>query len=386
MKRLLFSLLLTPIFLLVLVAPAFAQTIERKEAVEVKKGQIVNGDFIATGESINIAGDIKGDAYLLGGNIFVEGVIDGDLIAAGGQIIVRGNIIQDARLAAGQVNIDGNIDGSLTALTGNLQIASNATVGKSIVAGAGTAILSGPIGQGATIGAGDLRVENSVGSNVVAGVSQLVLAPQAKIAGDLTYWSDKQVKIEEGAVVEGKTTQNIPQKAQAKEKQEAQRFFQGFKFAFTIFSFISALIIGLLFIKLAPVHAQRVSTIVSKNPLQAFLIGFAALILIPITSIIIMITIVGIPIGILFLFLYFLGIFLAKIAVALAVGSKILESQKQKPNLFLALLLGLAIWAAISVVPIIGAITGFFVVTVGLGAIMINKYNTYHELRAKKLI
>jgi hypothetical protein len=95
--------------------------------------------------------------------------------------------------------------------------------------------------------------------------------------------------------------------------------------------------------------------------------GVIALIVTPILAIILCITLIGLPLGIGALFVYAAGIYLSKIFVAAYLGREIVGARGELPTL-LGLLAGLVILQVLSFVPYAGAILGFAIVCVGLGA------------------
>src|SRR6201746_1147285 len=77
--------------LVVPVAASAASTTADSEAaivvisgdVDVARGQVVDGVFVANGDT-TIAGEVAGDVIVLSGDVTVSGRIDGDLFTAGG--------------------------------------------------------------------------------------------------------------------------------------------------------------------------------------------------------------------------------------------------------------------------------------------------------------
>ena len=50
----------------------------------VPAGEVINRDYFAYGESVEISGTVNGDVYAVGGQVLVDGTINGDLLAAAG--------------------------------------------------------------------------------------------------------------------------------------------------------------------------------------------------------------------------------------------------------------------------------------------------------------
>ena len=360
-----------------------ANNFQRNEVVLLAKDDVVEGDYFAAGERITIAGTVNGDAYIAGGNVIVEGEINGDLITAGGTVNIRGKVAQDVRVAGGQVTVSGDVGGNVTLVGGSLEVSDSAKIAGSLVSAGGNLSVFAPIGKGATIGVGSATIGNLINGDVTAGVGELALTPSAKVDGDLTYWSDADAQIQDGAEVSGKTTHNFPQK---KEKQESKKALGGLLAFFKIASFLAALIIGVILIKFAPQFTKATAETVANKTALSLGIGLAALIITPLLILIIAVTIIGIPLTLILLALFLITIYLSKIFVSVAIGRKIVEMINQKVGDYAVFILGLLVYTLITLIPIIGAVVAILALLAGFGAIVITKKNIYKQLRVKKLI
>ena len=172
--------------------------------------QVVDGDYFAFGETVEISGTINGDLYASGGQVVIDGQVNGDVIVAGGRVSLSGTVSQDVRAAGGQVTIAGNVGRNLTVAGGNVEIASSAVVRGGVVAAGGSVDLAAPIGSAAKIAAGTLTIANRIDGNVEAAVGTLRIASKAEIAGNVTYWSGQEASVSEGARISGKIVRNVP--------------------------------------------------------------------------------------------------------------------------------------------------------------------------------
>ena len=380
---------LTAILIVFLIFPLIgggvyaAKNLQRSETVLIPKGDVVDGDYFAAGERVTIAGTVNGDAYVAGGNVVVEGEINGDIITAGGNVNVRGKVAQDVRAAGGQVTVSGDVGGNVTLVGGSLEVADSAKIAGSLVSAGGNLSVFAPIGKGATFGVGNATIGNLINGDVAAGVGELALTPNAKVAGDLNYWSDRDANISQGAEVFGKTTHNFPPK---KERQESRKAWGGVFGFFKIAGFLAALIIGAILIKLAPQFTKITADTIFKKPTASLGIGLLTVILTPILVLIAAFTVVGIPIALVLLFLFLLTLYLAKIFVSVAIGKKIIGMINQKAGDYAVFILGLLVYTLVTLIPVIGTIIAILVVLGGVGAIVATKKDLYKQLKTKKLI
>ncbi|MEX2028202.1 MAG: hypothetical protein WD988_01765 [Candidatus Curtissbacteria bacterium] len=367
------------IFSFALTSPVFAQELTQKEVVTIPIDQTINQDYFATGEKIVISGTINGDAYLFGGTIIVDGVINGDLIAGGGTVKITGSISDNVRIAGGELNVSGNIGKNITAGGGSIHLEDGAKIGGSLVAGGGDVSIFSPLGKGATIGAGNLVVADTIGGNVTAGIGELSLLKDAKINGNLTYWSSKPADIPTGSIV-GETTFH-----QAENKQKPKEVM-AINWGFKTYSFLVALLIGSLLLRFLPVFTAQTANRITTRPVASLAMGLLILVTVPLIAIMIAITIVGIPISLILIFAYVISLCFAKVFAALAVGTLITKSLDKKLSPYLALIIGLLAYYILSSIPVIGFIAMGLFTLAGLGSLVWTKKEFYNSLRAKKLI
>ncbi len=392
MKKILYLFLVT--FSLILVNPVFAQTstpsavattsarnLNHQEVVRLEKTAVINKDYFASGERVEILGTVNGDAYIAGGNIDVGGVINGDLLVAGGNVDIIGIVTGDVRAAGGDVKISGEVSGNVTVLGGSIDISGGSVLG-SLVAAGGEIEVQTEIGKGATLAGGDVTLGNNIGGDVIAGVGNLTLDSNAKVNGDLTYWSDKELTQDEGAIVSGKVTQNLPEQNKMSEEGFA-KFIAALGAGFTVFGILSMLLLGFLFIRFFPKFSEETASVIGEKPVQSFGLGILALIFVPVLFILLLITLVGIPLAFLLLFGFIMLAYVSGIFVALFVGQKLLGMINKKANLYISFIIGLLVYNLVSFIPFVGwlvALVGFFV---GIGAVLITKKRYYDLLKAK---
>ncbi|MCI0453719.1 MAG: polymer-forming cytoskeletal protein [Candidatus Dadabacteria bacterium] len=353
------------------------------ELVTVPSGEVINKDYFAFGEKVEISGTINGDLYAAGGQILIDGTINGDLLAAGGKISISGKISQDARIIGGQIIIDGEIGRNLTASAGNIELTDSAKVSGTVVAGGGSILLAAPIGKDVMIAARNLTVSDKISGNLKACVGSLRLTSKAEISGDLTYWSDEKASIDENAKILGSVTQKTPPKP---SPEKMFGIFAGFYLFVTFISFISTLIIGLLLIYLYPKYNRDTVSTLRKRPLASLGIGFVTLVVAPIALILIFSTIVGIPLALILLASYLITVYLARIYVIFWGGLYIFERLGKTVHEGWAFFVGLIVYFIITLIPIIGGIIAFLVLLSGLGALVLTKKELYQTLRKQNII
>lgn len=153
------------------------------EVTILPAGRVINKDYFAYGERVEISGTVNGDVYAAGGQVLVDGVVNGDLLAAGGTVIISGKISQDARIAGGQVTINGEIARNLTVAGGNINLTNTAVVHGGVVAAGGTVVLAVPVGRDARVAAGNLTVSDTINGDLHAAAGKIRLTSKAAVGG-----------------------------------------------------------------------------------------------------------------------------------------------------------------------------------------------------------
>lgn len=399
MKKIISSLLLIPIFILLIVVNSSNNYIYAKdteiENINLSKDEVINHDYFAVANSVNLSGTINGDAYIAGGNVTFDGIINGDLIVAGGNLTILGKVTGDVRAAGGNIIFSAEVDKNVTILGGSISLSTSGKISGSLASAGGNISINSPIGKGVNAAGGQISLGNSVGETVNIYTDNLILSPTTAIIGDLNYWSENKIQMNPEASIAGKINYHYSQTPQLNVKKannisKDNKIF-GYMTAgslfFYLYNFIVTLIVGLLLIKLLPVFTTNTVKTLNTQPWISLGVGLIAVILFPIIFIILIITIIGIPVALMLLLTFIVLWFISQIFVALFLGSKILTYfNKQKSSIGWQLLTGLLILGVLSLIPVVNFLIGMLTYFIGIGALLIQKKNSYLNLRQKELI
>ena len=342
---------------------ALAAEFEFGDESGLAASQTIQNDLYIAGGTVTISGDVRGDVYTGGGTIIINGSITQDLVAAGGTITIFGNTGDDVRAAGGTLVIDGSVGGD-------------------VVAGGGTIHINGPVEGDIRIGAGDVYLNAPIRGRVEIDADKLTIGSKAVIYGDLTYRSRHEATIENGAQVLG--TLNYEPRNFEKGRKFMGKFGSGIWALFTVVKFFmilaGALIIGLFFRR----YMTELTGRVYDKALAEFGRGFAFLVLLPISSVILLFTIIGAPLGILGLVSFVGGLIFICLIAPVVLGSLlhkwITKGQALKVN-WKTILLGVAIFSLLTFIPILGWIAQFVLVLATLGAAVHMKWQIVKSWR-----
>lgn len=239
-------------------------------------------------------------------------------------------------------------------ITGPVVVERGETSGDVIVAD-GDVLVRGTVDGDLVVANGEVTLRGTVTGDVVTFDDRTVFGSRGKVEGDL-YYGDRKP---EGA--EGKVDGKI-------EKIDVDEVVGiGLVIAIWIAVTVSAFLLGLLLLLLAPRAADAVARAGRGSPLGSFLWGLLLFFLLPILGFVALVTVIGIPFGI--------GLLLAVLPIyaiaytysAWILGRRILSD---KPRI-LAFLVGLVILRLLALIPIAGGIVSFLAMVYGLGAVAV---------------
>jgi hypothetical protein len=347
----------------------------------VESGEVIDDDLFIAGDTVTISGTVNGDVFAAGANIIVDGIINGDVYAAGGGLTVTGTVTQDVILVGGNLIVHGAAIGDgVVALGGNVQVDSSTDIKGGFIFGAGSVQSAASVGRGMTGGTGILTLSGSVGRDVNIGVGQLVIEESANIAGDVLYNSQQEGRISPIAQIGGVVEKRLPHLPDF--NADFTGVMASFRSGFIVWSFFSALLIGLIVLVVVPSYGEVITEQFRKNPWMSLLIGFLAFILTPFAVGIMLVTIIGVPLGLITIIFYMIALYFVKIVAGFVLGHFAARIAKfKRPNRYGAFAVGLFIYVVLTSIPFIGVFFSVAATLFGLGTIMLAEKHYINKLR-----
>lgn len=340
---------------------------------------------------------ITNDLYIAGGTVTSSGVIEGSLTGAGGTVLVTGPVSNDVTVAGGTLTILGTIGGAVRATGGNITVASSVRTDV-VAAGGQVQITGGQVGRDVVVAGGTVRIDSPVTGNVrfiggqlylnapvsgnvdVVTAQKVTLGSAAVISGNFTYKAAQKAVMEAGAQVKGavKYTPSVSRGEAVKEGLAGL-------FAFWIIAKFMMLLAGALIFGLC---LKRFSAEVVRGafaqPLSELGRGLVLLVVLPVASILLLITLVGLPFGILGLIsLVALGIVSSLIAPVL-LGSALYKWIMKTSGYEISwkpIVLGVVAYMLCGLIPILGWVIAFGFWLIALGAIAKTKLDELRNWR-----
>lgn len=285
-----------------------------KDEIFVPESETIDGDYLGAAGVVDVAGNINGDVMVAGGMLNFSGKSSGDILAAGGNITVSGSVGGNARVAGGNVFIRGKVARNVTVAGGNVVIEKDCVIDGNLYVAGGSVEIRGDVKGNIKTGGGYVLLAGNIGKDAEIAGDDISIRSDAQIGGNLAYYSDEEISIDK-SIVGGEIIKNpLP------GDREQKNNFSGFLFS-RIFEFFSMLILALVFYKLFSKNAREVfKSLLEKNPWKVLAFGIIAVILIPVISIILIISIVGLPLSFALLVNFAVALFLAKIITFIMIG------------------------------------------------------------------
>lgn len=328
---------------------------------------VVTNDYYAASQTVIVEGDINGDAFLAGGNVIVGGTITGNLYVAGGMVNITGSVNNNVRAVGGVVNISGKVGGSVTVIGGTINLTDAAGVVGEVAAVGGRVFISSSTGREVAVLANWLTVDGVVERSVSVLANRVVLSSRAVIAGNVRVLSNNDLQIEPGAQITGTITRQPLGRVSPIEPVPLDLNLLLFRlnFFFRFLNFLGSLLTGYILLWLLPTFTRRTAGRIMKFPWSSFWVGVVIFLATPVVTILLAMTIIGLPLSAVILALYLVAAYLSRFFVWLMIGELLLHFKGRGWSLFL----GLIIFEAVLLIPVLGMLIFILTIVFGLGAL-----------------
>lgn len=322
------------------------------------------------GEDVTITEDVLGDLYVAGGTVTIRAKVYGDLLVAGGTVLIQAPVEQDIRAGGGTVQIEDHVGGNVTVGGGTVKFTEGSTVDGSVVAGGGEVHFHGSIGGHVFVGGETVMIDGPILGHVNGGASDLEVAGNAHVLGDLAVKVGNDFSVSESAIVEGRRDIRIVEDNERADHRQNSGWFEN-RASMMIWGMLSTLLGGALLIKLFSKPMATIAKTILTSPWSTLGWGAVILFLAPIVIILVMVTMIGLPLGFLLLMLYIIAIIVSSWITSFAVGRKLAETSKleQLKNPYAQLAAGIVVLAFLKVLPFVGWLVGCVSLLFGLGAL-----------------
>lgn len=341
---------------------------EHGETVERDLG----ADRFSAGGTVMVTRSVPGDLVAAGGAVEVSGDIGGDLVAAGGYLRLASAVGQGVYAAGGRVHLTAPVQRNARIAGGKVEIARNASIAGNLTVAGGEVRIEGAIGGYLQAAGGRILIDGPVGSDVEAGGGNIALGPNARIAGKLRYASREELQRDPAAQVLGGVERFSPPGMRTFPPDAAKRFMRAAGWMWTA----GLLVIALIVSASLPAFCERVRDTVRRRWPFSLLLGFVALVCIPVAALIALVTIVGIPLGLVAFALYPVLLVVGYVLAGMSIGQL---SVQRLPAVdvsragwrIAAAVAGVLLVSLLGRLPGVGPLVVLAVLLLGIGAVLL---------------
>ena len=316
-------------------------------SVVVNKG--IFGDLFSVGSSVNIAGDVEDDLFALGGNVIVANAVDGDARIVGGNVSINAPIGGDLVVAGGTVN---------TSLRANVE-------GDLWVAG-GTVNITSPVAGNAKIAGGEVFINSTVyGMLEVSASKKLTFGPESSVLGSIVYSGKNDPIIQDGAKV-GTIERKVINKKENEKKDNAGGFIFLLIMKLIGLSVATFIFVRFFKVRITELFSSSYSPLVSYKRFSTnFIIGLAAIILIPVVSLIAVLSVFGMYLGAILFFWFVFVVVITGVFTVILLGVLVQKLHKDGKKFFHSnsfelsyktVLTGVLSFGILSMIPVLGGL------------------------------
>jgi hypothetical protein len=346
-----------------------SQKEKRTRRVILSANEVHEGWYFAAGDEVLIEGTVNGDAYIAGGVVEVNGTINGDLLVCGGQVTVTGTVTDDIRAVGGTIRVDGNVGKDVSAAGGTVTLLSKSTVNGNILVACGTLAITGTIGKEAKIASNDAELSGTIKGNVDFTGEYLSVRQGANIGGNVKARVGEKEHVQ---IADGTTHGNVDIGLADMGRAARILGYNPWHFWFKIIWAVGLLLMGLLLVFLFPKFIKGIGSMIMQRPGESLLWGFLGLLIIPILSIFLFVTVIGMPIALLAVTLFLWILYLSQLSLGIVLGNRLFALDGQTGwGLFWKLAVGVIIIQALTFIPYVRFFVNLASVIFGLGATLL---------------
>lgn len=328
---------------------------------------IADEQWVSAGIAMT-AGTFENDLLIMAGSdLLLNGSYEGNVWGIGsGSSMLSGTCWRNARLAGRTVQISGAIGGNVIALGDTVKIAPQASISGNAKLLGNNVILEGTTQGDVSITASRVAtLSGTIKGNVSIIAPEIILQPNTRIGGNLTYTTGKELVPTEG-IVAGTLDRSIPQATPAFSKTQLLSHAMWF---------LAALMAGIPFITLFPMTTAMAAQLVRTSPWKCLWVGALCALALPMFGIMCVSSVVGIPLGALMLGSWGFMVYTSRIIMGLVIGMLVLrQSSTSIGHVLLAMVTGLAVIYTATAIPAIAWSVQTIVISMGMGALLLGLF------------
>lgn len=343
-----------------------ASTFSAGFSVEHAGADIQNDLYVAAFQA-EITADVDGDISLAAASATLDSTVGGSVHVLAGTATIRGEIGGTLYVIGGITKLDGTVEGNVVVTGGRLELQDNASIGGDLTVFTAQARVDGDV-AGKLYGATLLYEQNgAVSGNVELQSDRIELGETATIGDDFNYQSQTDADIHVNAQIGGTTERTNSSPWNGVGDGALAPFGQ-------MLRLVWSLVAGAVLIAIAPRVFYRAADH-AANVAASGIWGTLGLVLIPIFTLLALVSVFLVPVGIIMLVLMPIALYLSQVVVGITIGRSVLPRKWRDGSrgfLLFALVLGSIVIGLLRMapVPFLNVIVVVLVTVWGFGAIL----------------
>ncbi len=357
------------LFLLACGARAPALDFQRTDRFDLPRGRTASNELWLAADTVQFAGTANRGLFLQSREAHLTGAFHRDVWALADSITFSGAARQSVRLAARrEVQVEGRVDAGLEIVADTIRLGATAAVGEEalLFAPGGSISTEADIGQKLVAIGNRVTVQGRIGGDCRIGGEEIVIMPGTEIQGNLIYTAPKELILDNQVKLHGQLIRQPTIAWPIAPLQVTPRQALLLQVALLL----AALLAGLPFLAVFPRFTARSVMNLQQQPHKCLLAGAIMFALLLMLGGLALVTWIGIPLGVLLLVSFGMLLYLAKVPVALMVGSRLMRGRPApSPRAALPVLaFGLVVLYAAAALPMVGWVVWLLIVFYGMGA------------------
>ena len=352
-----------------------AAEIITETSVLLDKNNIYYENLYIGAGSTNISSEVNSDLTIIGGEVKVSSKVTGDIFVAGGNVDFSGQVEGDLRIIGGEVNITGDVIGDILIVGGNVFVSDNATLLNDVLLIGGEINFESDSNKRLKVVSGKVLINGNIDGESEITTQSLQIGSNAKINGNFSYYSPQ--KFSENSEAEILGTINYNKINTIQDTSIIKKAIVNFLNFWLLLRFITTLIIAFILVYVFRVFSVGVNEIVIKSFFKSLFAGFLSIILLPVATLIFIISLVGMPIGFLLLTMFIAAMIITPAVSGIFLGGwlrKILGKTDGYLVDFHSATVGVILFTILQFIPVIGEFLRFIFIMVALGAMVRYSY------------
>ncbi len=336
---------------------ALAATLHASQQYSLAAQKAVSGNLYVAAGTTTLGGRITGDVFAVGGTITLSGSVGGDIAAAGGTVQILGPVDGDVRIVGGTITINDRVGGDLVVLGGTAHVLPGAIISGDMIVAGGQVLIDGAVYGDLTYSGGSLTLNGSVRGDISAKIKeQFEIGPSAMVNGSVSYRAPREMVLAEGGRILGEVSFD-PRGRAGKNVEVPRQVFWAVLGVMTGMRLLAVLGLVALLVWRWRRQVLEVFAAVRSGFWVSIGHGLAYGILVPIASILLLISFVGIFPGALMLLLFAAALMVTKALTGMLLGSWLVMALKKKETLHISwgsAFGGVILLEVVSIIPILG--------------------------------